>query len=64
MTLLLTLLAGCQTPSRVVAPAGDNSRALLEHPEFHAAAQAAPSFTKQALRTITRLETDLANAGR
>lgn len=59
----MLLLAGCQSRSPLPTRAGDNTSALLAHPQFGAAAQAAPDFTKQALRTITRLETELANAG-
>jgi len=62
-TLLWMLLAGCQSHSPLPIRAGDNTAALLAHPQFNAAAQAAPDFTKQALRTITRLETELGNAG-
>lgn len=49
---LLVALTGCSTltrpPSRVDA--------LLKHPEFIHAAQAAPHFTAEALNTIADLE--------
>lgn len=50
--VLLVALTGCNTisrpPSRVDA--------LLAHPEFRYAAQAAPHFTAEALNTIADLE--------
>lgn len=47
--LLLALIAGCTTPP------GQVDR-LLAHPEFPTAAQAAPGFTADALKTIADLE--------
>lgn len=64
MLLLTLLLIGCRTVAPLPVAAKDNTARLLAHPEFRAAAQAAPNFTKDAFRTITRLETELANAGR
>ncbi len=60
----LLLLAGCAT-ARAPLPvtAQDNTAPILADPEFPAMARAAPNLTKQVLRTITRLETQLANAG-
>ncbi len=65
-TLLLMLLVGCATQPKQLIPstAQDNTKILLSHPEFSAAAQAAPNFVKESFRTITRLETELANAGK
>jgi len=53
MTLLMTLLSGC------VSVKLNNSERLLQHPEFEKAALAAPEFTREALKTINRLEYDL-----
>ncbi len=63
--MLPWLLAGCQSPGHGPLPvaAQDNSAAILANPEFPAMARAAPNLTKQVLRTITRLETQLANRG-
>jgi hypothetical protein len=49
---LLLALTGCSTISR--PPSRIDS--LLAHPEFRAAAQAAPNFTTEALNTIADLE--------
>jgi hypothetical protein len=53
LTVLLLLLAACQTSKT------ENSRRLLEHPEFPAAARNAPKFTADALKTINALEYEL-----
>jgi hypothetical protein len=37
----------------------ENSGRLMSHPEFPAAAQAAPEFTREALKTINGLEYEL-----
>lgn len=50
--LLLALTAGCTSPSR--SPSQIDR--LIAHPEFKAAAQAAPHFTSDALKTIADLE--------
>ncbi len=65
MTMLCALLCSCAT-SRPPLPvkAEDNTARLLAHPEFTAAARAAPVWTTEALHLITRLETEKANAGR
>ena len=53
MLLLMLLLTGC------VSVKLNNSERLMEHPEFEAAAQAAPAFTTEALKTINELEYEL-----
>lgn len=55
LTLLLTLLlmSGC------VSVKLENSERLMRHPEFPAAAQAAPEFTREALKTINGLEYEI-----
>ena len=55
LTLLLTCTAGCLTPMQKL----ENVRRLAEHPEFPAAAEAAPEFTREALRTVAELEYEL-----
>jgi endonuclease/exonuclease/phosphatase (EEP) superfamily protein YafD len=52
--LLLLLLAGCQTPPQV-----NQVERLLNHPQFPAARQAAPDWSRDALRTINDLQRDL-----
>jgi len=37
----------------------ENAKRLIEHPEFKAAAVAAPNFTSDALLTINRLEYEI-----
>jgi hypothetical protein len=59
----MLFVQGCST-SRIPLKAEDNTKQLLSHPEFRAAAIAAPNFTKEALLIIVRLETEKANAGR
>ena len=62
MLLLMLLCAGCQTaPRPFPVSAEDNSKRLIQRPDFQKAAQAAPDWVKDALRTITRLETEKAN---
>lgn len=61
MMLLLPMLGGCC--NRMPRLASDNTLPLLNHAEFKAAAQAAPNWTSEALRTITRLETEVSNRG-
>ena len=51
-SVLLVALTGCSTLSR---PPSQVDR-LLAHPEFRAAAQAAPAFTAEALKTVADLE--------
>ena len=53
--LLLTLGACQSPPTRIPRPMADNVTPLLQHPQFQAAAQAAPEFTRAALDTIIRL---------
>lgn len=49
-------LAGCQSPSQPIPRAmRDNVTPLLNHPQFRAAAQAAPEFTAAALDVVVRL---------
>lgn len=64
MTLSLTmLLLGCQSAPRVALPssAEDNTTLLVKHPQFQAAAAAAPDFVKETFHLIHRLEKDKAN---
>lgn len=65
MLLALALgTASCATRARSLpVTAQDNTAALISHPEFLKAAHAAPLWTDAALKTITRLEKELANAG-
>ena len=49
----MTLLSGC------VSVKLNNSERLVQHPEFEKAVLAAPEFTREALKTINRLEYDL-----
>ena len=52
LALALTALTGCAT-----APLGETARLLRTYPaEAKAAAQIAPNFTRDALKTINRLE--------
>lgn len=46
-----------------VTPA-DNTARLAKHPEFVKAAQVAPNFVIECFDTITRLEKELADAGK
>lgn len=59
--LICLLLAGCTTPRPAGVTAGNVDR-LLAHPQFRAAAVAAPAFTADALNTVAQLEHDLALA--
>jgi len=61
--MLLLPLAGCQSsqPRPLPAPMQDNVTPLLNHPQFKAAARAAPEFTEAALETVIRLSADAAN---
>lgn len=52
LTLALTLLSGCLAP-RVSL---DNAQILMDREDFQAAAQAAPEWTRAALKTINQLE--------
>lgn len=54
LTLGLTLLCGCQTHIRL-----DNSKRLLARPDFPQAAQAAPEWVRDSLKTINALELEL-----
>jgi hypothetical protein len=54
LLLLTLLLTGCaSTPNR------DATLYLIQHPEFEAAAKAAPRWVEQALAEITELESEL-----
>lgn len=57
--------SGCVGAARSSLPikAEDNTARLLLHPQFQRAAAAAPDFVREALRTITRLEKEKADAG-
>lgn len=67
LLLSLQLLAlGCQTSARrapLPVKAEDNTAKLMQHPQFPAAARAAPEFLNEVFQTITRLEREKANAG-
>jgi hypothetical protein len=55
LVLLLPLFAaGC-----VSAPLRNDVPRLLTHPQFNAAAKAAPDFTTEAMNTIARLDHEL-----
>jgi hypothetical protein len=61
LCLLIAACSGCATgPRPPAAPARDATASLLRHPEFGAAARAAPKFTAEALDTITRYEREIA----
>jgi len=53
LLLMLLLTSGC------VSAKLENSERLMSHPEFPAAAQTAPEFTREALKTINRLEYEI-----
>jgi len=55
LTILLISTAGCIAPMQEL----ENVRRLADHPEFPAAAEAAPEFTREALRTVAELEYEL-----
>jgi len=55
LTILLTCTAGCLAPMQKL----ENVRRLADHPEFPAAAEAAPEFTREALKTVAELEYEL-----
>ena len=55
ITSIAVLTVGCLTP-RVRL---ENAHRLIGHPEFKQAAQAAPEWTREALKTINRLEYEL-----
>jgi hypothetical protein len=64
--LLLALVSAspsCATRAPLPVTAEDNVTRLLQHPQFPMAAQVAPDFTREALKTIARLEKEKANAG-
>jgi len=53
LTLSMLALAGCLVKRL------ENAARLMEHPQFPAAATAAPDFTADALKTINALEEEL-----
>ena len=53
LLLMLLLMSGC------VSVKLETSGRLMRHPEFPAAAQAAPEFTREALKTINGLEYEI-----
>lgn len=67
MVLSMALGCGCQFTGSANAARSlprtptDYTAQLVKHPQFPAAAAVAPDFVKAALRTITELETDVAN---
>lgn len=54
----------CNIKSPLPVRPGDATLLLSQHPQFSQAARAAPDFVNDAFRVITKLENDLANAGR
>ena len=64
--LLLPFLTACATfaPRALPVSAEDNTARLSAHPQFIAAAQAAPAFVTETFSTITRLERQAANRTR
>jgi hypothetical protein len=61
--LLLPFLTACATfaPRALPVTAEDNTARLARHPQFQAAAAAAPVFVLETFDTITRLERQHAN---
>jgi hypothetical protein len=59
MIVAVALGTGCAHRSHVPL---DNTPLLIAHPQFVAAAQAAPEFAREALATIARLEHEVAAA--
>jgi|TARA_Y100000310_G_scaffold187085_1_gene187187 hypothetical protein len=53
LLLMLLLTSGC------VSAKLENSKRLMMHPEFEHAATNAPEFTREALKTINRLEYEI-----
>ena len=53
LSLSMLALAGCLVKRL------DNAARLMTHPQFPAAAKAAPDFTADALKTINALEEEL-----
>lgn len=64
--LLLPLLTACTSfaPRALPVSAEDNTARLAAHPQFSAAASAAPAFVAETFATITRLERQHANRTR
>ena len=60
IVIALVILASLTTAGCWNTVSRDETARLIAHPEFTAAAKAAPNFTKDALRTITQLEYELA----
>ncbi len=54
MLLAMLVMSGCATEIKM-----DNAQRLINHPEFSAAAKAAPNWTREALDTISRLEFEI-----
>lgn len=54
------LLSGCAT----LGPGRDATAALIDRKDFQKAAQAAPEWVGAALQEITKLEAELAKAGK
>jgi putative NADH-flavin reductase len=53
LLLMLLLISGCKSVKL------ENSQRLMNHPEFPKAAMEAPEFTREALKTINKLEYEL-----
>jgi hypothetical protein len=65
---LVLVLQSCATPAHTATAlpvaSRDNVAPLLKHPQFARAAQVAPEFVEAALKTISRLDRELGDAGR
>lgn len=61
--LALSLMLGaCQSrPTQLPRPMADHVTPLLQHPQFQAAARAAPDFTREALDAVIRLSKETAD---
>jgi len=68
MAVVVMALAcnGCATTTETTSPRSDATQALIDHPQFIRAVDAAPKFVSDTFLTITRLEAELdrANARR
>ena len=58
LSTIVLIGSGCRTVKL------DNVQTLTEHPQFPTAAQAAPEFTRAALRTVADLEYQIERRGK
>lgn len=58
--LAASLATGCATTSGETITRRDATAALIRHPQFNAAANAAPQFVNEVLQVVTRYEAELA----